>query len=86
MAELQFNDDEATKVEDNTSLKDPCEENGVPFGCEDGLCGTCIVEIEEGMENLTPYTEEEEDFLGEIDCERMACQCSIKSGKVKIRY
>lgn len=86
MAEIIFNDEETVAVDDGSPLKDPCDEHGVPFGCEDGLCGTCIVEIEEGMENLTPYTEEEEDFLGEQQVERMACQCGIKCGAVKIRY
>ncbi|MDN3504154.1 MAG: 2Fe-2S iron-sulfur cluster-binding protein [Rhabdochlamydiaceae bacterium] len=86
MATIKFNDEEAVQVPDGEDIKDFCEENGVPFGCEEGVCGTCIVEIEEGMENLTPFNEEEEDFLGEMETERLACQCKIKGGCVHIRY
>ena len=86
MAQLQFNDEAPVEIEDGVAIKDFCEENGVPFGCEEGVCGTCIVEIDEGMDNLSPFTQEEEDFLGEMDTERLACQCKIKGGCVKVRY
>lgn len=85
MAKLFINDEEI-ELSDGEEIKTSCEEYGIPFGCEEGVCGTCIVEVEEGMENLSLYTEEEEDFLGEIDKERLACQCKIKSGCVKITY
>ena len=86
MAKLIFNDEEAVDLEDGTPIKDFCEENGVPFGCEEGVCGTCIIEVEEGMEHLSPFNQEEEDFLGEMDNERLACQCKINGGCVKVRY
>lgn len=68
-------------------LQQPCEEAGVPFACTEGVCGTCVIEVVEGEENLSRQTQEEKDFLGE-GClnERLACQCRILSGKVKIRY
>ena len=85
MAKLLLNDEEL-ELDDGSAIKDVCEEAGVPFACEEGVCGTCVVEVESGMENLTDFTEEEVDFLGEQDCERLACQCKIKNGTVKLRY
>ena len=71
---------------EGTELQEFCEEAGVPFACTEGVCGTCIIEVQEGMDNLSAYTQEEEDFLGDIDCERLACQCKIVQGEVKITY
>jgi len=85
MAKLIINEEES-QIVDGESIKDCCMEMGIPFGCEEGVCGTCIVEVEEGMENLSPYAEEEADFLGDMGCERLACQCKILKGTVKIRY
>lgn len=66
-------------------LQPTCEDMGVPFACTEGICGTCVVEVVEGMENLSSMTQEEIDFLGEQDTERLACQCRIQDGCVKIR-
>jgi len=86
MAKIIFNDEEEVDIQDGAPLKDFCEEAGVPFGCEEGVCGTCIIEVEEGMENLSEMTQEELDFLGEQDTERLACQCMILKNSTKIRY
>ena len=89
MAELIFeNTGERVELEDESPIAHACEEAGVPFACTEGICGTCIVEVVEGMENLTPPTEAETDFLGEFGTskERMACQCKIKCGQVKITF
>lgn len=67
-------------------LHEVCEEAGVPFACTEGVCGTCVIEVVEGMENLSPFTQEEQDFLGDEGKERLACQCRIKNGCVKIKY
>jgi len=86
MAKLIFNKTEEVDLPDGSSIKEACEECGVPFACEEGVCGTCVIEVEQGMENLSEFTQEEEDFLGEIGCERLACQCRIKSGNVKVKF
>lgn len=87
MAKLIFEPTgEEKEIEDGTSLQPICEDAGVPFACTEGICGTCIVEVEEGMENLTERTQEEIDFLGETEHERLACQCKIKGGCVKIKF
>lgn len=67
-------------------LAPPCEEAGVPFACTEGVCGTCVIEVQEGMENLSEFTQEEKDFLGEMGHERLACQCKMRCGTVKIKF
>lgn len=86
MAKIIFNDDEEVEVPDGSPLKQYCEEAGVPFACEEGICGTCVIEVEEGAENLSEFTQEEMDFLGEQEKERLGCQCKIKKGCVKVRF
>lgn len=87
MAKLIFtNTGEEHTLEDGSPLAETCEEGGVPFACTEGICGTCVIEVVEGMENLTPFTQEEQDFLGEQNTERLACQCKIKGGCVKITF
>lgn len=87
MAKIIFIDlNEEFDVPDGSGLTEPCQKVGIPFACSEGVCGSCIVEVVEGMENLTEYTQEEEDFLGPLDTERLACQCSIKQGTVKLKF
>jgi ferredoxin len=87
MAKLIFVPTEEEKeVADGSPLQEACEEAGVPFACTEGVCGTCVIEVPEGMENLSAFTQEERDFLGDQDRERLACQCKIKSGSVKINF
>jgi ferredoxin len=77
---------EEYEITDGESIAEVCEEAGVPFACTEGVCGTCVVEVKEGMENLTEFTAEEEDFLGPMEYERLACQCKLKSGNVKLSF
>lgn len=87
MAKLIFEEtSEECDLQDGATIAEACEDAGVPFACTEGVCGTCVIEVNEGMENLTSFTQEEEDFLGEMDTERLACQCKIKSGRVKITF
>ena len=88
MAKLIFeHNDEEVELPDDSPIAEACEEAGVPFACTEGVCGTCVIEIKEGKENLSAPTQEEEDFLGEGTCdERLACQYRIKKGQVKITF
>jgi len=88
MATLIFDHNgENVELPDNSPITEVCEEAGVPFACTEGVCGTCVIEIKEGKENLSPPTKEEEDFLGEGTFhERLACQCRIKSGRVRVCF
>ena len=74
------------QLKDGSLIRNACEELGVPFPCNGmGVCGGCIIEILEGAENLTEPTEaEKEMFLGKN--QRLACQCKIKKGTVKIAF
>ncbi len=77
-------DTKEIEVPDGSPIMNAAEELGVPFGCRQGVCGTCKTEVVEGMENLDPKNEAELDlnFDGNY---RSMCQCKIKSGVVKIR-
>lgn len=65
------------------SMQEVTEQNGmgIPFGCASGMCGTCLVQITSGKENLTPVTEVEEFTLESHpfadDNSRLACQCKV---------
>ncbi len=48
-----------------------------------GQCGTCIVEIEEGMENLSPRTDVENRKLKKKpDNYRLACQVLVNGSTI----
>lgn len=61
------------------------EKLGMNFSCFNGICGTCKMRVVNGMENLNPKTEEENDFPLEDD-ERLGCQCFKLNGDVKVEY
>jgi ferredoxin len=87
MAKLFFEDtEEEINLPDGSPIADACEEAGVPFACTEGVCGTCVIEVTDGMENLSEFNEAEADFLGDLDCERLACQCKILRGCTKIKF
>jgi ferredoxin len=72
-------------VEDGFPIRIACEKLGVPFGCRDGLCGTCMIDIIEGEENLNDLNQKEND-LNRDKTHRLACQCKIKQGLIKIEF
>ena len=84
MATIKTNE-QSIELADGAEIRESCKELGVPFGCESGLCATCEVEVLEGYENLEPVNEAEE-LMGVEDNYRLACQCKIKSGEVKIKF
>ncbi|MDR3623898.1 MAG: 2Fe-2S iron-sulfur cluster-binding protein [Chlamydiales bacterium] len=87
MAKLIFKDsNEEIELPDGSPIAEACEEAGVPFACTEGVCGTCVIEVVNGMENLSEFTEEEKDFLGSLDRERLACQCKIKCNSVTLTF
>jgi len=87
MAKLIFeNTEEEVELPDGSLITEVCEEAGVPIACAEGVCGTCVIEVTSGMENLSEFNQAEADFLGELNNERLACQCKIKKGTVKIKF
>ena len=76
---------EETEVKEGEPIKEACEKVGVPFSCNNGICGTCMVDIVEGEDNLSELTEQEKD-LERDKKHRLACQCKMKQGEVKIDF
>ena len=76
---------EEESVEDGSQIKEACEKLGVPFGCENGECGVCQIEIVEGKENLSEMNEKEKVFSAD-NSHRLACQCKLKKGEVRINF
>ncbi|EKD42913.1 MAG: hypothetical protein ACD_72C00534G0002 [uncultured bacterium] len=76
-------DNKTVEATDGELLRETCQKNNLtlPFGCENGLCGTCLVAIKAGAENLTEKTNQEKETLDVLlayDDQRLACQCKIK--------
>ncbi len=71
-------------VNDGERVQEAASELGVSFGCRKGVCGACVVEVLEGMENLSARNDAENEFSMR-DSDRMMCQCSIISGEVGIK-
>lgn len=88
MAKIIFeNTKQEVELPDGSEISTVCEDQGVPFACGGaGVCGSCAVKVLEGAENLTPPTQAEKDFFGEIENDRLACQVKIKNGTVKLRF
>lgn len=82
MATIRFEGRDA-EVADGTEIVKTVEELGLPLGCQDGLCGTCMSTVVQGMENLEVRNEKEID-MDIPDNQRLACQCVIKSGLVEL--
>ena len=76
---------ESRELKEGEHIKEACKELGIPFGCENGLCGTCYVQIVSGGENLSERTEAEAQ-MGIDEQHRLCCQCKIKKGNVEIKY
>jgi ferredoxin len=73
------------EINEGERIKNTAEKLGVPFGCDEGICGTCIIDITEGEDNLSELTEPEKDLMRDKK-HRLACQCRIKKGEVKIEF
>lgn len=90
MAKVTFDmDGIETEVEEGEKLVDVARKAGssIPFGCTNGICGTCIVTVTEGQDNLNEKDPDEEMTLEMFGADkpehRLACQCKV-SGDVKI--
>lgn len=83
-------EDRSIEVPDGTRLQDAIAraDAEIDFGCREGECATCIIEVLEGIEHLGSPNENEELTLMEDELERgirLACQCKVSGGRVVIR-
>jgi len=80
---ITFSDTNATlEVPVGASLLDTCESNDtpVPFGCTAGVCGTCLIQIEVGADQVSAMDEDEKrevDSATSVDGARLACQVTV---------
>ena len=78
------------EVADGSRLQDAIDEAEaeIEFGCREGECATCIIEVVEGMEFLGTPNENEQLTLMPDEIERgvrLACQCRVARGRIVIR-
>lgn len=84
MPKVTFKNNGATaEVAAGTALKDVTKSNNWPvaYGCEDGMCGTCMMKVVSGKENLSPMEEKEKETLSamgmDLNSYRLCCQCKV---------
>lgn len=61
---------------------------GITYGCREGECGTCMMKIVAGMENMTERSVLEDKVLQEQMAgrsNRLACQAQVLGGDVVVR-
>jgi len=83
MAMIIFKD-KSVEIPDGSRIQKASEDMGLQFGCKNGFCRTCEISVIEGYENLSILSENEE-FLELPKPRRLACQCIIKNGTIKIK-
>ena len=62
--------------------------SGIVYGCREGECGTCIMKVTEGWNNLTEPSVLEDKVLRENMAgkhNRLACQAQVLGGTIKVR-
>jgi ferredoxin len=83
--------EKSAEVETGELLLEAGEKAGVEMeaGCFNCSCGTCVVEIVSGMENLEEPTPEELDVLDSWNRDpekyRLTCCVKVKDGDVVLR-
>lgn len=61
---------------------------GITYGCREGECGTCMMRIVSGMENMNERSVLEDKVLQENMAgrnNRLACQAQVLGGDIVIR-
>jgi ferredoxin len=81
----------SAEVQSGELLLDAGEKAGVEMeaGCFNCSCGTCVIEVVSGMENLEEPTPEELDVLDSWNKDpekyRLTCCVKVKNGDVVLR-
>lgn len=61
---------------------------GITYGCREGDCGTCIMKVTDGWENLSEPSVLEDKVLRENMAgkhNRLACQAQVLGGTLSVR-
>jgi ferredoxin len=88
MVKVTFKTDGIEKeVDSGMSLMDVATLVGssLAFGCGEGVCGSCLITVHEGLENLSAKSEQEEETLQSIGAksnQRLACRCKVNGDVV----
>lgn len=84
MVTIHFEDEQKTvQVEANQNLAEICDEypTSLLFGCREASCGTCLIEVVSGLDNVSAVTTNEQDLLDVLAPDnpqaRLACQCVV---------
>ncbi|OIR15355.1 ferredoxin-1 [mine drainage metagenome] len=60
----------------------------ITYGCREGECGTCMMKITSGMENMSQRSVLEDKVLQENMAgrnDRLACQAQVLGGEVSVK-
>ncbi|MEM4295562.1 MAG: 2Fe-2S iron-sulfur cluster-binding protein [Candidatus Anstonellales archaeon] len=82
------NDDKTIELNDGESLGTLDGKCSILFACHEGVCGSCLTHVVEGMENLEQPSEYEKgqlSMMGAQPDQRLLCITKIKSGSVKLK-
>lgn len=92
MATVIFEDEGITVAAPNggrvMDLADEHPATAVPFSCRFANCGTCRVEVAEGLEHCEPATEREarvQRTFYDSERVRLACQLRVREGDGVVR-
>lgn len=78
-------------VPDGARVVDVCDEHfmaGVPFACRHANCGTCRVQVTEGLDRCEGPDDDEWSMLQRLDAapdERLACMLVVRPGEGTVR-
>lgn len=91
MIEIHFEDSARTiRVEAGRVFTEICDDYDTPifFGCRAASCATCLIEVTQGLEHLSPITDGEEVILSLMaqgnSRARLACQCRV-NGSIAVK-
>lgn len=84
------NTEQTLEVREGVELSKELDATNSPilFGCRTGICGTCLLMVEEGSENTNEASSDEKEFLEIVtDDPRARLGCLLKChGTVKVKY
>lgn len=62
--------------------------SGITYGCREGDCGTCIMKVNQGWDNLSEPSVLEDKILRENMAgkhNRLACQAQVLDGDISVK-